>query len=126
MKVEIQDQFDPVAAIKTLRSNANDIQKLGEGIKKKRLKLSLAKAALADKEKELRDQVFEGKVEIQATKLRDWMKWKAAAEQSEVDDLVDKIKVLESDLNILIEINNTVKFSHKIWEMEMKHLNYES
>ena len=125
MEVNIQDQFDPIQAIKTLRSNAEEIMKLGNEIKEKRLKLSLVKATLADKMKELRGEVFEGNIEIQATKLNDWIKYKSADEQLEVDTLTDEIKVLDGQLQILIEINNTVKFSHKIWEMEMRNLNYQ-
>ena len=121
--MNLQDQFNPIKAIQTLKDNAVEIQKLGESITEKRILLSLSKARLADKEKELRDEVFGG-LEIQATKLSDWMKWKKATEQKEVDTLSDEIKIAEGKLNILIEINNTVKFSYKIYEMEMKGLNY--
>ena len=120
--MNLQDQFNPIKAIQTLKDNAVEIQKLGESITEKRILLSLSKARLADKEKELRDEVFGG-LEIQATKLRDWMCWKKATEQKEVDMLSDEIKIAEGKLNILIEINNTVKFSYKIYEMEMKNLN---
>jgi len=73
--MNLQDQFNPIKAIQTLKDNAVGIQKLGESITEKRILLSLSKARLADKEKELRDEVFGG-LEIQATKLSDWMKWK--------------------------------------------------
>ena len=122
--MNLQDQFNPIKAIQTLKDNAVGIQKLGGSITKKRILLSLSRAILADKETELRDSIFTGKQEVQATKLRDWMCWKKATEQKEVDTLSDEIKIAEGKLNILIEINNTVKFSYKIYEMEMKGLNY--
>jgi len=46
-----------------------------------------------------------------------------APEMKEHDILQEKIRGLKERMEVLVEINNSLKASHRITEMEMKHLN---
>ena len=87
--------------------------------------LKLKQAEMYDKEQEAREEIFGGKVQIQASRQRDWLKWKTLKPTKEYEmakhDLYDAMEQKE----ILIEIIQTAKIALRVMEMEAKslHLN---
>ncbi len=115
--------FNPIKATETLRQHAVDIEALGEKLESTRLALIVAQAALYDTEKEARDDLFLERESVQASKVRDWMKWRVIAEQHQVDKLREELRLLVEKKEIMIEVVNATKASMRMWEIEAKFLN---
>lgn len=114
--------FNPQKAIETLRQNAVQIGELGELLETKRNALIVSHAALMDAEQTAREQVFGGKIEVQASKLREWLKFQVFWQERAYELQRDEVRLLEQKLDILVECNNSLKAAHRITEMEMKNL----
>lgn len=120
----IQTDFNPIKAIKTLRDNASAIEKIGGQIEAKRLELIKLMAELMDAEELARQEVFDQ--EIKASLVRDYIKLKTAKQQKVHDIMREELRSLENQRDILIEVNNCLKASFKIHELEAKNLNLPS
>jgi len=118
---QITNDFNPIKAISTLRENAVEIEKIGAEIEAKRIEMIKVMATLMDAEEAAREIVF--KEEIKASLVRDYIKLKTAKEQKAHDLLREEIRILENRKDILIEVNNSLKASFRIHEMEAKNLN---
>ncbi len=114
--------FDPQKALKTLRDNAVAIAKLGKELHEKRLEFIVAKASLMDVESLSRRLALKDP-DLKVSLLRDTIKDGSAEEQKTHDILLEEIRDLKDQMNVLIEINNSLKASHRIIEMEVKNLN---
>ena len=120
--MQITDQFDPNRAIQTLKDNAIAINDLGQRLHETRLDYIQAKAKLMDKEAEARELLFGGgEAPCKATQTRDWIKWYVAAEHLEHDKLQEQIRGLKDRMEVLVEVNNSLKASHRIIELEIKN-----
>ena len=122
MNVNHMENFDPTRAIQTLKQNAIDLAAKGKELQAKRILFIQAKARLMDAEKEARDGLFKEGKEIKASLVRDWIKWCIAVEQKEHDLLQEEIRSLKEDMEIMIEVNNSLKASHRIIELEAKNM----
>ena len=117
----ITDQFNPIKAINTLRDNAVAIEMLGEKIHAKRIQLIKDLALLMDAEEQARRDLFEK--EIKASFARDFIKLQTAKQQKSHDIVKEELRMLEDQRDIIVEINNCLKASFKIHELEAKNLN---
>ena len=119
-------ELTPPEILKIITSNTNKVVALGEKIKGQRLYLIEKQAALYDAENEARTEIFEEKIELQVSKLRDYIKWKT--NRAEKEYMIEKMQLrqLISEKDILIEVINTAKLSYRIMEMEAKSLGYQS
>jgi len=116
------NEFNPTRAIQTLKQNAIDIAKKGAELHKLRLKFIVAKAMLMDAEQSARRGLFEDKADVKASLVRDWIKWCVSAEQKTHDELQEKIRDVKEQIEIMIEVNNSLKASHRIIELEAKNM----
>lgn len=121
MRNGITDTFDPIKAINTLRENVVELTILGEKIEAKRNQLILKMAELMDAETLARQEVFDK--EIKASLVRDFIKLKISKQEKDHSIVKEELKILEDRKNILIEVNNSLKASHRIHEMEARNLN---
>lgn len=121
----ITDRFDPIKAINTLRDNAVEIERLGEKIHAKRLQLVTALAELMDSEEQARIKVFQmlESRELTISMSRDFIKLRTAKEQKNHDIIKEELRILEDQRDIIIEVNNALKASFKIHELEARNLN---
>ena len=104
--------FHPQQAVKTLRDNSIEIEKLGKQIHQKRLAIIMAYGVLMDAEVVARKKMFaEG---IKASFARDFIKLEIAQEEKAHEILKHELKDLESQLHIIEEVNNALKMSYKI------------
>lgn len=117
------DTFDPQRAMETLRNNAIQISELGAEIEKLRLEHLVAMAELMDAEEVCRYEIFTDTQVIKAYQLRDWIKWKTAAQLKKEAILSEKIRILKDKMDVLVEVNNSLKASHRITMMEANNLN---
>ena len=116
----ITTQFSPVLAIQTLRDNAVEIEQIGKEIENKKLQLIVALSKLKDAEKQARKDVFTK--EIKASLARDYIKLMVAEEQKIYSILKEEVKMLEDRSRIIVEVNNSLKASFKIHELEARNL----
>jgi hypothetical protein len=119
-------ELTPPEILKIITSNTNKVVALGEKIKGQRLYLIEKQAALYDAENEARTEIFEEKIELQVSKLRDYIKWKTNRAEKEYMNEKMQLRQLISEKDILIEVINTAKLSYRIMEMEAKSLGYQS
>jgi len=119
-------ELTPPEILKIITSNTNKVVALGEKIKGQRLYLIEKQAALYDAENEARTEIFEEKIELQVSKLRDYIKWKTNRAEKEYMIAKMQLSQLISEKDILIEVINTAKLSYRIMEMEAKSLGYQS
>jgi hypothetical protein len=117
--------FNPKNALHTLRENAIKIQKMGEKLEELRTKRTLAKAKFMDAEQGARTKIFNKEVELPVSQQREWVKYQCHQEYKEYEILDDDVKTLRERLEILIEINNSLKAAQRMIEMEVKSLNLQ-
>lgn len=115
--------FNTDRALKSLRKYLVDLQTLGEEIEGARIDYIKKKAALMDREQEARRMIFEEEVQVQATKQRDWIKYRTYLEDRDLEIAKEEVKRLEDKKEIIIESINALKMSFRITEMEVKNLN---
>lgn len=118
---QITDDFNPIKAISTLRDNAVEIEKIGAEIEAARILGIQTMAALMDAEEAAREIVFQE--EMKASFVRDYIKLKTAKEQKAHDIQREQIKILENKKDIIVEVNNSLKASFRIHDMEARNLN---
>lgn len=117
--------FDPERAVTSLRKFVSDLTAIGLALEKQRIELVVKEADLLDKENEVREQIFTGKIEVQASKVRDYIKWKTWKAEREVFKSREELKTLIEKKDILCEVNNAMKFAYKLATDEMKNLPYQ-
>lgn len=113
--------FNPNQAIDTLRKNYQEIEELGRIVEEKGKAHALAEALLLDAENEARKEYFETKP-CKLSELRDWIKYKTADETRIENTAKHDLRLAKGKLEILIEINNSVKASLRIAEYEYNNI----
>lgn len=83
----------------------------------------LAEAGLRGKEADVRGEIFNKKVEIQASKLRDYIKWETWKEDLAFEREKQRLRQMEEKRNLIVDVNNNMKIAFKIMEVETKQLN---
>lgn len=119
----MSDAFNPIQAIQSLRDWAIKLQEIGEQMILERVIYNKSAIKLMEKEQEARELLFTGKEEVQASKLRDWIKWHCAAEELQAykDELAYKETKDRYDMiDRLISVTQTAT---KLAEAEMRNLN---
>jgi len=114
----------PRELLNIINNTTNRLVSLGAKIKRKRLDVILYQSKLCDVENEARNDLFTGKEEIQASRIRDYIKWRTGKEYKENEIAKLELRQLIDEREMLIEIINTAKSSLRILEMEIKGLNY--
>ena len=120
MQTNISDSFHPTKAIQTLKNNANGIIKLGNELHRLRIGFITAKARLIDAEN-LSRRLALSDPDLKVSLIRDVIKDGCAEEQKIHDLLLEEIRDLKEQLEVLVEVNNSLKASHRILELEIKN-----
>lgn len=118
------EQFNPAKAIETLKQNYVELMAVGELIESKSNQHTLAEAELIDAENVAREEYFTRKP-CKISELRDWLRMKTAFEYARETKLKNELRSLKQKLEILIEVNNNVKASYRIFEMDYKMSNQQ-
>lgn len=117
------DNFDPIRAIQTLKENYLLIESLGNQIEVKANQHALAEATLLDAEGVARAVYFTDKP-CKISELPHWLKMKTTLELSNENRLKNELRILKGKLEILCEINNNVKASLKLAELDYRNQKY--
>jgi hypothetical protein len=120
MQTNISDSFHPTKAIQTLKNNANGIIKLGNELHKKRIEYIKVKANLMDAES-LSRRLAVNDPDLKVSIIRDVIKDGCAEQQKIHDILLEEIRDLKEQMEVLVEVNNSLKASHRILELEIKN-----
>jgi hypothetical protein len=118
------NEFTPQQILEVITRNTEDLVMLGNEITVARTNLMQKEAALFDAEYEARSDIFLKKEEVQASKIRDYIKWRAAKEQKEYSEANNILRSLMEKKSIKTELINTAKCRLRVLEMEIKGLNY--
>jgi hypothetical protein len=108
---------------KILNDNTKKLVELGTKISDKRNLVILAQASLFDAESEARKFIFSPECNIQASKIRDYIKLCSANAEKEYEKLNQELRQLVLERETLIEVTNNVKARLRIIEMELRNLN---
>jgi hypothetical protein len=120
------EQFNPNKAIDTLRKNYLDIQRLGELIEQKRNQFAIAEAELLDAEQQARKDYFGSDIKpCKTAEFPQWMKLRTWEQIATESLLRNEIRTLQGRLDILIEINNNIKASIRLAELDYKNQKFE-
>jgi len=118
------NEMTPQQILEVITRNTNELVTLGKEITNARIDLMQKEAALYDAEYEARNDIFTGKEEVQASKIRDFIKWRSGIEQRILSQATHTLRNLMEQKAIKIEIINTSKVKLRVLEMEIKGLNY--
>ena len=114
--------FDPQKAMASLRDWAIKLEEVGKRKITAMVEYNFAQIKLMEKEQEARKKIFEDKEDVQASKLRDWIKWICAEEELDAFRKECAYKEVRDEYDTIDRLISVTQTATKLAEAEMRNL----
>jgi len=119
----MSEAFNPIQAMTSLRDWAIKLEEIGQRKISAMVEYNLKANLLLEKEQEARNLLFTGVEEVQASKVRDWIKWYCAKEELEAFKAENKYKEIRDEYEMIDRLISVTQTATKLAETEMRMTN---